>query len=658
MTDGRWARVLCFATVAWLGACGDDRASLPPLEPPEGDNPPPVTRDCNVASDVCFLPYPSSVFATEQPTTPTGIQLALPDDAYPTFSVDSLNEMDGHSPSTALVTHFPEGVSPSGLPSPDDPVAAHADSLARDAPIYLLDIDATSPDYGRRVPYFAEAETSEEESGESLLVITPLRPLEPGGRYAVVVTRRVRAADGSRLPADPEVARLMADESPGGELDELWAYYGHLRHLLPGLGLTAGDVVQAWDFHTRSDEGLTRDLLAMRDDVLEWLATDPPAPTITSMEEDGGDVRYEFEYQNPIFRESETAPLNRDESGRPAMVREDTLRGIAIVPNDAPGTLTPLVFGHGFGMSADDLTGLIGTLDLSSGPYVLGLFDWDLHGERGSGADALIGLISPDTLESLAGVFQQSAIDELVFAANLSALNDTPELSGRVDTAGHLYGGVSMGGVYGTVATSIDDRMRASVLNVGGGGIINIVRFSSLFEGLGVHGIFEDLVSPEGASTTGLPSDLDAEVLMIVSQLAIDEGDAIHYGRHLVRDRFPGMAAEAPPIILQESIGDGIVPNFTTEALARTAALPLIEPGIVPVPGLETAEAPTFGMPRHGLTQFRVFAEGVPAHLALSHAAVQQQLLEFYASVLDDDPNNDGNIGYHCLTDDGGCDTF
>ncbi|MFW6067383.1 MAG: hypothetical protein ACOC97_03530 [Myxococcota bacterium] len=654
MARTKFQYVAVFVVALGFGGCGGNDGP-PPLTPPEGGNPDPATDDCNVVSDVCFLPYPSSVFATDDPSTPTGLRIALPQEAYPTFSVSSFNQKDGFPPATAIVTHFPEGVSQEGLPSREDRVTAYDASLEDTAPILLLDIDAESASYGERVPYFAEAVPSDEVPGESLLVITPMRPLEPSSRYAVIVTDSVLGADRMPVAPDPETQALLASSPSGTVPAALWEYYDHLRRVLPALGIPESRIVQAWDFHTRSDEGITRDLLAMRDEVQAWLGDNPPSPSVTSMEMDGDNLVLEIAYEAPIFREDAEAPLHRDDGGRPALARVDTLRGLVVVPAEAEGTLTPLVFGHGFGMSADDLYGLVGALDLSSGPYALGLFDWDLHGERGTGADALIGLISPDTIEALAATFLQSTVDEVVFGANLRAMGDTPELEGRVDDTGHLYGGVSMGGVYGTVATSIDDHIRAAVLNVPGGGIINIVRFSSLFEGLGVRGIFEDLVRPEGASTTGLPVDLDAEILLILSQLAIDDGDAINYGRHLVRDRLPGMSPDVPPVLLQESIGDAVVPNFTTESLARAADLPLVGPAVVDVPGLEEASSPTEGMPPHGLAQFRVLPEGVAAHLALGHATLQQQLLGFYGSMLDDDSGNDGNIAYQCSTEDGSC---
>jgi hypothetical protein len=629
------------------------------LDRPEA-NQAPVTRPCNVIGDVCILPYPSSVFSVTDPATPTGVRVAIPQEAaYAGFPVDGFNTRDGFPPSTGIVTRFAEGVRADGLPSPEDRVGAYAASLASNAPILLANADPLSPHYGDRIPYFAEVIESEDDPSEALLVITPLTPLHPASRIAVIVTDGVRDPTGAPVTPSDTMSALLGDDRPEGELGALWDYYRDLRYLAEReLGLRRAAIVQMWDFPTRSEEDTSADLLVMRDEVTAWLEDNPPNSIIVDTAEGPrqGTTRYDFEYANPIFRATWDGALERDAAGRPTIVRTDTLRGILVVPDAATGPLLPLVFGHGFGQSATGMLSLTGALDLMEGPYALALFDWDLHGQRGAGASAFIDLISPDTLEALAGVFQQSAVDELVLAAAVRALNDTGALSGRIDTDGHLYAGVSMGAVFGTVVTAIDPAIRASVLNVGGGGIINIVRFSTLFADLGVRDIFLDLVSEPGASATGLPADLDAEILLLVAQFAVDDGDSINYGRHLIGDRFPHMPADAPPIILQESLGDSVVPNFTTEALARAASLPFIEPAIIDVPGLDTATAPTLGAPRHGLTQFRVYPDGLAAHIALAHQAVQRQLLDLFASVADGDPDTDGNITYPCATDDGSCD--
>jgi hypothetical protein len=658
MGSARRKRWVAVAVMALATGCGGDGPDLP--RPTH--NPAPVTQSCNVVSDVCLLPYPSSLFLAADAPTPTGHRVAIPESLeFGGFAVEPFNRRDGYPPNTAIVTHFPEGVSAHGLPSPHDRVAAYGASTARDAPIVVAIADITSPRYGERVPYFAEAFESATTPGESLLVITPLAPAPPATRIAVIVTRDVRDQGESRLAPSDTMALLLGDERPEGELGPLWDYYRDLRYLAEvELGIRRRNIVQMWDFHTRSDDGIVEDLLAMREEVQQWLGDNPPAPTVVDVTTGSGtnNVQYEFEYSSPSFREAWNANLSRDGSGRPTIVREDTLRGFVVAPASGTGTLVPFVFGHGFGQSADGLLPLVGALDLTEGPYALAALDWELHGIRGRGASDFIDLISPDTLEALAAVFHQSAVDEVVFAAAVRALNDSTELGGRIDQGGHLYAGVSMGAVFGTVVTAIDERIRASVLNVGGGGVINIVRFSSLFADLGVRDIFVDLVSVPGASSTGLPPDLDAEILLVMAQFAIDDADGINYGRHLVSDRFAHMPAQAPPILLQESIGDGIVPNFTTESLARAASLALVEPGVVPVPGLETATAPTMGDPAHGLTQFRVFSEGIAAHVALVHGAVQRQLMDLFASVMDGDPDTDGNITYSCDTVDGSCDTL
>jgi hypothetical protein len=610
-------------------------------------NPELLTRDCTELSHECLLPYPSSAFLRVDETTPSGRRITAPA-ALSTLGLDpaEMERADGFSRVTPIVTHLPSGVSAQGLPLIDDRVAAYTESTADDSPIFVVIADATSARYGERVPFIAEAVESESVVGETLLVITPLEPLAPATRYAVVVTSRVLDRCGDPSSPGETMRALLADSRPAGDLGALWDQTRELRYLAEvELGLAPCEIVELWDFWTRSDEDVTRDLLSMRATVLDWLSTEPTQPVITEITSGvDGSTRFDFTYTGPTFRIDAASGLARDEAGLPVIVGEETLHGILIVPVEATDTspAVPVTMGHGFGMDGQQMCMLARSTVIARGTYALGCFDWELHGHRGGGASAILDLLVPSSLPSLASVFQQSAVDELVFSEALRVLADDPEVGGRVDTSHHLYAGVSMGGVVGGLATAIDDAMDASVLNVPGGGIVHLVRHSDLFETLGIRGIARSFVESNG-SITGLPVDLEAEVIVVLSQFTLDESDPANWGAHLVAERLVG---GAPPVLIQESMGDGIVPNFTTELLARSAGFPLVAPYLESVPGLEVVTAPTGGSPHHGLTQFYTSQIGYLAHLAFSHASVQAQLFAFFDSVIDEDPSNDGDIRF------------
>jgi hypothetical protein len=86
------------------------------------------------------------------------------------------------------------------------------------------------------------------------------------------------------------------------------------------------------------------------------------------------------------------------------------------------------------------------------------------------------------------------------------------------------------------------------------------------------------------------PDALEREKLMTLSQLLWDYTDPANYGAHLLHDPLPGN--EPKKVLYQEGINDASVPNLTTRAMARTIGLPLLEPAVEKVMGLQESSGP------------------------------------------------------------------
>src|SRR5205809_49512 len=98
--------------------------------------------------------------------------------------------------------------------APPTPVPAGCNALGGDdcvLPWPSASLDPPSPtvvidlDTGERVPHFAEPDLeayvdSEPTPSDVALIIRPLVRLTPGKRYAVAITKALKAADGSELP--------------------------------------------------------------------------------------------------------------------------------------------------------------------------------------------------------------------------------------------------------------------------------------------------------------------------------------------------------------------------------------------------------------------------------------------------------------------------
>ena len=120
----------------------------------------------------CALPFPSNVYTVPDDSTPTGRRLNFRFDAIPMgyygpgAAPDPWNTLDGFSPGTKILAHFP-GVTPDaldGLPSSIDIER----SLDDDCPTILLDADTNE-----RVPHWVDLDATGEVDEQRAFMIRP-----------------------------------------------------------------------------------------------------------------------------------------------------------------------------------------------------------------------------------------------------------------------------------------------------------------------------------------------------------------------------------------------------------------------------------------------------------------------------------------------------
>lgn len=612
--------------------------------PRPDSNPPPVSLECNVLTEVCGLPFPSSVLVVPDPSTETGMVFEISeamDFAGMKERFDS-ETYGGFSIIGAIVTWLPEG----GLE--EDVPTDYEESLAPGASVLLVNADATSESYGRRHPFTAELVPSEEGGGQ-LLIVTPLEAFDPSSRYAVVVTSELRSSSGDALEPSASQRGLLGlgQVAPGQE--ELAEYYKDLRYLVrTELGVPLRKVVQLWDFHTRPQSELTGDFDAVRASTEAWLAENPP--TMLSVEGSplAGHTRYDFAFEVPLWHADRFDPLTRDEQGLPVPVGVTELAAYMVVPATASEETpaTSVIFGHGLGAHSNLMEVLISGLPLDEGPLAVTAFDWDLHGSRGLGITDILEITGTMNYAGFSASMMQNASDALVMSELLASAPVLPDHGAVLSPGPLLYLGQSLGSLAGVPVLAVSDRFEAGVLNVGGGGLSTILRRGEVVDQIGMRPALESLVASD--PPTDFPADLGYHVLLIMGQLGLDGADPMSFALHVQEDRLDG--GEPPAILLQESTGDGIIPNLTSHTLARQIGLPLAEPSDLGAPGLETTETPTCGSPSSALAQLRVSFDSFQAHVALENGLVQDQAMVFLNSFVDDDPSNDGNIITPSLT--------
>ena len=161
------------------------------------------------------------------------------------------------------------------------------------------------------------------------------------------------------------------------------------------------------------------------------------------------------------------------------------------------------------------------------------------------------------------------------------------------------------------MVASLEQTLGAAVINVGGGG------YAKTLESF-LAGSFEERIVLQ---------------VGILAQMIFDRADPINYYRPYLADALPGPGTQ---VLVQEVIDDHLMPNITTEDLARAFSLPLVRPFADAVQGLEIVDPP---VERRGLFQFDPARHGfLLANSEYPEAceAVRRQVTSFVSSYLAD----------------------
>jgi pimeloyl-ACP methyl ester carboxylesterase len=307
-----------------------------------------------------------------------------------------------------------------------------------------------------------------------------------------------------------------------------------------------------------------------------------------------------------------------------------------------------VIFGHGLGGDKDDTWGTTERL-AELGVAVIGI-DAPEHGSRSDpptkdGKSNLIQSVTaffaadPDTkafdLEKVRDNFRQMASDQLElvrFIQSLATLDllplGAPDGVPDLDTTKILYLGHSFGSVLGPTVGALAPEIRAACWNVGGDGLTTLIRDSGLFS------VFIEAFRPPGTPQS------DVAKLFAITQAIIDPGDPANYARFATLEPLPGVPSwRAKDVLVQEVKEDRIVPNSSTEILARALGLAQVGTVTHEVPSMTRIAAPvTANLPSGatgGLVQFAT-ANGTYAQhgdLIFSPEA-RKQYVEFFRTAL------------------------
>jgi hypothetical protein len=567
-------RLIAVAALATL-ACSDDSSTSD------------IPAECNpLDGTTCMLPWPSAAYEVADPSTPTGVRLALPAEAMP-VNIDGIavdpapyNRFDGFPPSAPVIVVAANGFSGTGLPGPESPEA----SLAADSPIVLWNMNTHE-----RAPFFAEIDQNVADPTKRALIIRPVIRLAPASRYAVFLRDRLRDASGGPLTSPPAFAAVRDGgtyEHPRLPRDHYDAIFAEAT----AAGLTKDELYLAWDFHTASDEFLQSDLLSMRTQGLAAMGAVGANLTFTATprEADPNKVwkAYIGTFTSPDFLtngEADNSILRRGADGLPVRQGMRNANFAAILPKcaeTATGPLPVVIFGHGlFGSGEDYLDD--GFLQTVADRYCYVVFGGDFIGLT-SRQFAVTAAAANDLNKGqwITEKLAQSVIDFIALEhAIRGPMRAAPEFKRGalelIDPTKVYYLGGSLGGIMGNVFMAYDPTITRGALGVPGGAWTMLFERSIAWSAL------------KGAATGAYPDPLIYELLVNLLGMKFEPYDPITTAGNVIADPLPNTPAKQ--ILMWEAIGDCLVNNYSTELVARTMGLSMLTPSVRTPWGLPTA---------------------------------------------------------------------
>ena len=506
----------------------------------------------------------------------------------------------------------------------------------------LVDVDPASPERGREI---AMEWRYNPERGAILGSPQSGQLLREGTRYAAFVTTAIRDAGGAAIQRSGALGELGSHErwrTTSEALTELD------RDDLAGIATFTTQHASAPVIAARAvmdgapapvlvfdDPAIIFKTKAQLDKVLGTAtrATDGPRMGLERWGNDNATgiahahvgvvasgklthVRFRGDDTGTDLPDDETFQL---EGGVPRVIAIENIPITFILPAAAPpATGYPtVIYGHGLGASRDQMLSFAEPLT-SRGYAIVGI-DMAGHGSRFNPNDVganMAGQIAgftgdPDLRDGFGDTtglttqfdffegfldvaavrdsIRQSALD---LSRVVQLLRSNPDLSAlgpnvRLDTRRLAYLGESFGTVVGTVFAAIEPDVDLFVLDVPGGGILDLLLPTSAEIGALAMPIVETIYNP----TTPLERWNPMIGLM---QAVIDGADPLTYAPHVLRDRFTIGARPVGPrsVVALEVVGDQVLSNAGTDALAQGLQLDVLAPHLDAPAGLVAIESP------------------------------------------------------------------
>jgi len=475
--------------------------------------------------------------------------------------------LNGASTVAPITFRFDGPIDESALPTPTE-------SLSSDALVLLVDIDRTSPHFGRFLPtqHHWQADSTSHQAS-NLLSVAPIYgiPLRPGTEYAAVIrTDLAESAVGFEeglLNAEPDSALQR------------------LREALDALGVPADEVAVATHFRTQ-------DPLTEMAAYAWWTRNNLPLPRLDQeleyTEYDKKFRHFQGSMEVPLWQDGEKpystegGGFIRDEDGDPQVVSWETAAFSLSIPSDSemPENGWPvLIYSHGTGGSYNSCCHAGQALGPARQLAKRGIATFGiaqpLHADRATaGTDENLHTFNYLNPESARHNFRQGALDIIYQVALLAEHSHSftfEEDAFKLNPDEILFMGHSQGGLTGALAAPfVGDLTRAFVLSGAGGGMsITLTQRKDVVD---IEALIKEMLRFE--------SDEELTELHPVSgliQVLTDITDPLNYARYWVAEA-EWFSTAPVPLLLTEGLLDEQTPSRTTEALGAAGGLPVLDP--------------------------------------------------------------------------------
>lgn len=490
------------------------------------------------------------------------------------------------------------------LDGPLDPTTLPADaaaSLLPDASVSLVDVTAG----GARTPIRTRfTALNYDFIGPNWLAVLPEPgfPLHEGHDFAVVLTDKLRGADGEPLRRAADFDAVVSEHaSSDAAIAHARDVYGTLTLFLmtelPLSGQSIDHVVGATLFNTGTTTKIMSDLRAA-------VYAQAPAPTLDNLvykgeDQAGVDDWYEGTYPGPNFQQGD--PPYSSTGGAiadpPTVQRMETLRIAITVPKgDPPAAGWPVViYQHGTGgdfesFVADGSAREAARVTDGAGAVIAEMAmigtDQVLHGPRApAGTNVDTAFFNFLNLPAAHDNPKQGALDaftlvRLIHAVDVAAAPTTGRRI-KFDASKIYFKGHSQGGLTGPLFLAAEPEVKAAILSGAGGGLI--ASLLNKTEPVNIPQVVQALLHD--------PADEFHPLLSLV-QGYFEDTDPVNYGRLMFREPPPG---QAPKSIFQTL---GIVDHYTPIPNIETLALGM---GVQPAgPELQAIDALQYTMTQWG----------------------------------------------------------